>query len=162
MFLIEYSQIKCNYGRIEYITNEYSFMSYPALNSLPAILVQNLNITFDYESKTANDIWGYHSYTKWIHTELEPPKAKPGKLYLSDEIGCQDCYRIEETSQWNTFYDSISGWICIGDQFVSGYTIPFNSNNGAIEFYPNVVAVIGDSNLISLWIKPFFIGDIIS
>lgn len=53
MFQIKQDTLKYPNGCIQYIINEYSFNSYPILPSLPSIMIQNINICFDIQTKCA-------------------------------------------------------------------------------------------------------------
>ena len=154
MFQIKQDTLKYPNGCIQYIINEYSFNSYPILPSLPSIMIQNINICFDIQTKCANDIWGYHNYNVWNNTTLTVPDFVRGKLILTLDIKDDDVYRIERANKWKTFYDLQSGWICIGNLYTGICKAYIDKDNGCIEFYPNVIAIICNSELEAIWIKP--------
>lgn len=157
MFYIEPCVLKYPNGCIQYYVNEYSFNSTPILPSMPAIMIQNLNITFDFQLKSANDIWGYHNYKLWKEVELKEPNSVKGKLLLSLEIEYDDVYSIKRANEWETYYNSQTGWICIGDLNTQKYDAFIDKFNGCVEFYPNVIAAIKNGECNAIWIRPIVI-----
>lgn len=66
---------------------------------------------------------------------------------MLDEI--DDAKRVEGSNNWSTFYDPISGWICIGSHS--------SKESAAIEFASNTIAVVCNQMIVALWLKPEFI-----
>ncbi len=134
-------------GKLVYIKNEYSFDFEPKQSSSYSVLIGDLNIAFDWELY-ARQVWGYNPYGGWIKKDLELPNVAKGKLMMIDEI--DDIERIEESKDWSTYHDPVTGWICIGNY----------SNNDeaiAVEFATNTIAVICNQKIIALWLKPDFV-----
>ena len=159
MFFINYTDIKIKNGIIKYLVDEYSFNSFPIQKSLPALLIRDINLTFDYNTKTANDIWGYHPFNNWIVSRLILSKYCKGELNLLLSMDEKEIYRIPSTEKWQTYYDPNSGWVCIGNSNVI-FEDNYDKYTGAIEFYPNVIAVLYNGELEAIWIKPQIVGNI--
>lgn len=154
MFYIEPCAMKCPNGSIQYYADEYSFNSVPTLPSMPAVLIQNLNLTFDIPSRSANDIWGYHNYTQWKKAELKSPASVDGRLILTSEIEYDGIYSIERADEWETHYDPQTGWVCIGGLETQSYDAFTDKFNGCVEFYPNVIAAIKSGECNAVWMRP--------
>ena len=57
---------------------------------------------------------------------------------------------IQYASDWQTYFNGKTGWVCIGNP-------DCNSKSKGVEFAKNTVAVIDNEQLSSIWIKPQFI-----
>ena len=138
---------------IKYVLDEYSFNMFPIHNkSLPALLIKSINIVFDHNSKSVVDFWGYCPYTNWVKMSLYPPKSICGELLINSELECNEIATYHIADKWQIRHDSSNGWICIGEMNLLKHYI-------AIEFQPNIIAVLDNVNLTALWIKPQFDGN---
>lgn len=90
---------------------------------------------------------GINNKEEWISKKLIFPKSIKGELYfISDTIDIINYDGIWYVEDWDTYYDKDNNYICLGD---------FNTNyyDTAIEFCKNIVAVIEEDKLKSIWIK---------
>ena len=72
-------------------------------------------------------------------------------IYISDDsIKYQEGTGIQYASDWQTYFNGKTGWVCIGNP-------DCNSKSKGVEFAKNTVAVIDNEQLSSIWIKPQFI-----
>ena len=133
-------------GVAKYIGSEYSFDFEPVQSSNYDILIGDLTISFDANLK-ARQIWGYNPSSGWINKKLSLPTVEQGALILNNEIDSPQS--IDGSKAWKTYYDSHTGWICIGTFNVEQYDL-------AIEFATKIFAVLHNGNLKSVWIKPIF------
>ena len=133
-------------GIAKYIRSEYSFDFEPTQSSSYDVLVGDLTISFDVDLN-AKQVWGYNPNLGWIDEKLSLPTAVQGTLNLANEI--DNPQRIDGSKEWKTYYDSCTGWVCIG---ISNK----ERNDLAVEFATNTIAVLNDGNLKAIWIKPLF------
>ena len=54
---------------------------------------------------------------------------------------------LTKVNEWPTFYDPISGWLCIGQPITS-------QTCESVEFATNTVAVIDEASLRAIWLHP--------
>lgn len=134
-------------GIVKYVESEYSFDFEPAQSSNFDVLVGDLTVSFD-GNMNARQIWGYNPNAGWINKKLSLPTATQGSLVLNDEI--ETPQRIYGSKDWKTHYDSNTGWICIGIHNTE-------QHDKAVEFATNIIAVLKNGSLKSIWIKPLFV-----
>jgi len=145
-------RVSINNGKVIYRKDESSFDFEPTLSADFTLMVGYLNITFNSESKLARQVWGLNPLNTWSEELLILPSFKQGGLLLVDEVEIEsgECERIVEVNEWKTFYDKNSGWVCIGNPL-------HEMNDFAVEFATNTIALLSNSKLKSLWLKPVFI-----
>lgn len=141
---------KINEGEVIYSKEDLSFDFEPIQNSDCTLLIGYINLTFDSETKLACQVWGYNPVNTWVSMELVKPKTIKGGLYLEDIIEAGENIRLVDAGVWTTYFDKISGWVCIGNNKTE-------DNDVAVEFAKNTVVVINQNRLKSLWLKPYFI-----
>lgn len=134
-------------GELIYTKDDYSFDFEPNISADYAILIGYINITFDSTSKTARQIWGCNPYMVWENNELTPPNAKQVGLMIEEEVESGDVFRLVEAGEWKSYFDEKSGWICIGD-------VSTSSTDDAIEFARNIIVVLQNGLIKSLWLRP--------
>ena len=140
---------KMNQGRLVYYeSGEFDFI--PSRNADTIILLDYLCIGFDSKEMDARQVWGFHPRGLWIKSKLQSPIAQNGNLFIVDDIEPGDNVRLEDVGDV-TYYDDSSGWICIGE-------VDYKDCE-AVEFATNTIAVIKNSNLHALWLKPDFEKD---
>jgi hypothetical protein len=122
-------------GIAKYVKGDYSFDFEPIQASSYSILIGDLTLSFDW-NLNARQVWGYNPLGKWITKSLFPPIATKGLLILTDYDEIDN--RMLDSENWNTYYDSISGWVCIG-------AYSFESKDLAVEFATNTIVILKSS-----------------
>lgn len=112
-----------------------------------------LLLEFDSESGLAKQLGGYHPHLGWINKKLTTPKAIEGGLILINAKKFLQppgvALSIIEDSQWNTYFDKETSWVCFGD-------FATNDTDTAVEFANGIIAVLHDHQIKALWMKPVF------
>jgi hypothetical protein len=146
-----------HHGQVIYIKRDWSFDFVPRQGCECSILIVNIELCFDAETRRASEIGGYHPDAKWIHKLLTPPHAFTGSLILLDDtIEDGDIVSLEGSFEWSTFYDPTSGWVCVGNEQTS-------AEDEAVEFAANTIVVLHQQQIKALWLRPVFVeeaGDI--
>ena len=149
-FSVEFCHINYNVYA-QYIIEENSFFYDPWNDVDFSIIVgkgyNSLDLNLD--SDNVLQLTGYNPRKKWISQALVIPKNKTGLLKVHISKKQQKGSGLQYVDDWKTFYDEKSGWICIGN--------PQCENDPAVEFAKNTLAVIVNSELKAVWIKPMFI-----
>lgn len=136
-----------NEGRAIYRKNENSFDFISNKRGDISILIGYLQLNIDSLTNQLVNVWGLHPFYNWIDENLTVPQTIKGIVELENDYESGMSYREKELEEWKTYYDNISGWVCIGDKNVKGVSIMFASN---------IFVVIDNNTLKSLWIKPEF------
>lgn len=135
-------------GKLLYRNNENSFDIEPTINTDINILIGYLNIGIDSETFFVQQIWGYHPFGNWIKRKLEIPNSKKGIIKLITKIEPGTTKRLEGTFEWNTYFDEMTGWVCIGDK-------TFDNYDNAIEIITNCIIILNKNGIIkALWLNP--------
>lgn len=134
-------------SKIVYISNEYAFQTIPKLPTDVSLLFENLCINISSDDNTVYSIDGYHPKTCWIDKELIIPKCQEGKLIVNGNYESGDVKRLAPICTYQTFYDSKTGWLCIGTDKL---------NSTSVIILNNVIATIKDKKMIALWLNPEF------
>lgn len=138
---------KSNSGSLIYYKDENSFDYVPSRNADISLLVGYLHVGIDSETMTAQQVWGLCPFEGWDKITLNIPTFIEGELILEGDIQPGMAYRIDESEKWFVKYDSLSGWVCIGESEVM-------KNDTVIKFAGGTIAVISDGKLKSLWLNP--------
>lgn len=139
-----------NQGEVIYIKKDLSFDFKPIYSADYSLLIGYISLSFDSETKCACQVWGCNPINVWVNKDLNKPKSIKGDLLLDDEIETGDNKRLIEAGAWTTYFDKSTGWVCIGNY-------EEESNDVAVEFANNTIAVINQNNLKALWLRPKFI-----
>ena len=138
---------KIHSGSLIYCKEENSFDFVPGYNSDILLLVGYLHIGVDSETMAVQQVWGLQPYESWINKTLDIPNYIKGELVVEGEILPGLTYRIEEGDNWIAQFDSVTGWVCIGQS--ENY-----KNASCIMFADNTIAAINEGKLKALWLKP--------
>lgn len=137
-------------GQIIYRSNDLAFDFLPHQIGNCTVLIGTINMDFIiYHGgiKRASQIWGYHPNV-WIREELHLPQFIQGNLILADNvIEDADIIQLEGSLQWQTYYDTRTDWVCIGNN-------NHERHDEAVEFATDIVAVVSEKKLKSLWVRP--------
>jgi len=129
---------------IKYYLDECSFDIEPVINGSDFTLVLNkLNLSII--NNEVIEIWGFCPYGSWIRSSFSPPDYSQGTLMICDDLKSGFSHRINSEAEWPVYFNSDTGWICIGNPKIL---------TEAVEFLTNVVAVVDSKKLAALWIKP--------
>ena len=148
------SEAKQN-GIFIYRKYEYSFDFIPPQNDEEcAVLVDDVTISFvgiehNATLKLATNVGGYNHYKGWIPKELQTPVYIEGNLLWVDENRDWGyIVRVQGSSEWPTYYDIETGWVCIGSE-------SWDLNDSIVKFGKSYIAVINhEQHLIALWLQP--------
>jgi len=151
MILFDINDKKSVRGLINYSEVESALDFIPKANSDIIILINYINIGFDSDTMSANQIWGFLPKESWKMQKLDIPKTiHEGELILKGEYD-SGSWRVDKDKIWQTYYDTEKQWVCIGNPVIK-------ESFFCIEILENVVAVLNESkHLKSLWVQPNFI-----
>jgi hypothetical protein len=96
-------------------------------------------------------ISGYNPKENWIEKKLVFPKAISGQLKLTNKEQILIGSAITYNREWLTFFDETSNVICIGSTHIHPEMV-------LVEFCTNIIAVLLDDKLVSIWLSPIFIS----
>ena len=139
-------------GKAQYIKNENSFFYEPWNDVNFSILIRNgyNSLDVNLQTKKALQLTGLNPQMNWIRKNLIVPKAQPGNLFILPDQNYQTGTGIQYATNWQTYFNPDTGWICIG-----------NPNDfcedSAVLFANNTIAMIENNNINSIWIKPTFV-----
>lgn len=138
---------KFHSGTLIYYKDENSFDFVPSRNADISLLVGYIHIGVDSETMIVQQIWGFYPYEGWIKKPLDIPGFIEGELMVEGDIQPGMTYRLDGSEKWTVKFDSQTGWVCIGESETT-------KSDTVIKFADNTIAVINDSKLKSLWLKP--------
>ena len=145
-FEIDFSQY-LNDNRVIYRLKDYSFECDSPIQSDIAFLIDCLEIEVDSQSGIVCGVSGFCAHTMWKKEKLDIPLASKGQLKIRGRFESGTIKRFMENTP--VYFDSDSGWICIGNQDVK--------NCISVEFSKNTIASLNNDILIALWVKPEFV-----
>jgi len=141
----------CEYLELFYCRNEYSFFMNPPSPTARgvSIVVNYLQLWFDDHGRVLY-VDGYCPYQGWRQTTLSPPSYFKGGLFIiepcPESIPPGTAVRLNDLEEPWPVYVNSDGWVCIGD--------PEDQGDIAVEFAPRSVAVLVDTSLTALWLRP--------
>lgn len=137
-------------GTVQYIKEDYSFDYKPLRNTDIGIEIAYLIIGIDSVTMLARYVWGYSPMDSWQGARLIKPKSVKKSLKLLGEYEGGYTWRLDKDGTWDSYFDEITGWYCIGDTYVS-------ESDLCVEFAENTLAVLCGKKLKSIWLHPEFI-----
>ncbi|MGN1316455.1 MAG: hypothetical protein ACI4VW_05255 [Acutalibacteraceae bacterium] len=150
-FKVTFSKKKFNVTPF-YSMEDLSFGCEPILGDY-AILIDSSSTSLDVSSidNTICGICGYNPKENWIQSKLEFPQMQAvcGQLELVEREEFINGSAITYNRAWQTFFDSDSGMICIGDTNITSDIV-------LVEFCVNIFAALLNDELVSVWLKPVF------
>ncbi len=148
--LLEFNSVKNN-KTLNYITNEYSFDMEPSIQEANfAILINNIELTVD-KNDFIVQVSGFCPHTTWIKSNYHIQNYKNGKIKVLNTLKSGFSYRINK-NELPVYFNDKEGWICVGN--------PDKLGQG-IEFINCCVAIVEQGELISLWLKPRILGQLL-
>jgi hypothetical protein len=135
-------------SRLLYIPSEHSFSADPApRRGVTSVLVNDLHIELD-ETGSLLYVWGLCASATWQRTGAMPPAHTRGALALEDSERLVPGVSLGANAErWPTFVNFAQGWVCIGDNVAA-------PTDRAIEFAPDMVAILAGKTLRALWLHP--------
>lgn len=144
-----YNIIKNEYmeGELLYLLKEQSLCYSPFDSNVGFSIMCGYYTSLDMVCETCRitQISGYNPKEKWILTKLDIPSSEPGELFAILDFEPQKgtgCYY----SYCSTYFDMQKSYICIGSPVIL-------SSDVCIEFAHNLIAVLRDKELISIFGK---------
>jgi len=97
--------------------------------------------------------WGYHPSESWSRQPLPPVVVRSACVRCVPDVSLVAGvgYDITESGNWSTFYDDVTGWLCVTDG-----SLPLESVE-VFEFATSVAVSLDGSRLTGLWLKPAFV-----
>lgn len=136
-------------GQAQYILSESSFFYEPWRGGGFSFMIGKayLGLDVDVESRRVLQVSGFAPKSGFVERKLIAPSAREGRLYvdetvLSEGVGCN------LNTQWETYFNSASGLVCIGDCEAVG---------DAVMFAADTSAVVKNGALLAVWVKPTFV-----
>ncbi len=135
-------------GELLYIKDEYSLLYEPFCENVGVSIMLGSYTSLDTicETGVVAHVSGYNSKETWTNREMDVPKTKKGYLIAHFDDPPIKGTGIDYDGTWNTYYDRISNYVCIGDYHTK-------STDVCIEFANKVVAVLRGDQLVAVWAK---------
>lgn len=146
---------KCVDGHVFYNSEEKGFDTLPDVKSDITLLVAYVQIGFDSDDMCSNQIFGLSPAYSWKKQKLSAPTdAVKCALKLEEDFD-YGTWRLDRGNEWDYYYDSDTGWFCVGNPEIA-------VSSTKINFIDNAIAVLdSQGELQSLWIKPVITDDIL-
>ena len=127
---------------------EKSSLGFPDPNfSMISIGIGFAGLEVDPTSKTVINVKGLLPRSIWLKKKLKTPNSQKGILKINTiGVELRNKTYIQVNKQEDTYYDSKTGWICIGER----KTYSFDE---CVEFLDNAIIVLRDQKIVSLWLK---------
>ena len=135
-------------GKVIYEGYNFDFEPHGDLKGITSLAIDDLQLEIDHTGRVLY-VWDYCPYQDWIYTDRLPPSSTPGILIVIPDAPIIPgvSRRLKERGAWPVFVNPKHGWICIGDLDVPE---PFES----VEFVRNTIAVLKESDLKAIWLRP--------
>lgn len=131
----------------EYIEEHYSFGLAKENAIIFTVGVSFAGLEFKGYNHELVGLCGVMPKSIWYKKHLKVPKSKKGKIYI-EAVGFHLTEKmiIQALKNQDIYYDNKSGWLTVGERKIT----PIDD---AIEVMHDVIVVIRNDELISLWIK---------
>ena len=134
-------------GKFQYYSDKSSLGFPDHSNALVSIGIGFAGLEINPESKIVTGVKGLLPRSIWLKKKLKTPNAIKGSLKISTEgVDIRNKTYIQVCKQDDAYYDSKSGWVCIGERKVYEF-------DDCIEFLTGVILVLRDKKIISLWLN---------
>ena len=146
------SQSNIIQGGLSYVLQDYAFQFTPSNPEVWSLAVSSIALdTLQLAMSQDGQIlytWGYFPHLSWVEANVSPPSYQQSSLFVeSAEITPGVSLALEEAKNWKTLINPATGWICFG----SHASI---SNQLAIEFASNCIAILAEHSLKAVWLHP--------
>ena len=141
----------CYVGAPIYDLEEKEFSFEPWGNTSFAVMLGAAYVSLDIaaENGIAYYVSGYSPKRLWISQRLSTPDSTKGQLQITSDTAFQRGMGTYYTQGWQTFFDTSTGWICMGDRNEK-------KDCEVVEFGTNTLAVVKNGELKAVWVKPVF------
>jgi hypothetical protein len=113
--------------------------------------VDTLQLEIDIESREVLFAWGYFPLARSGESELIPPSFPVGRVMMIPDRPLQPGVSFDISEErWESVLDPVSGWVLI--QSGKGGRAEFT------EVADGICLGIRDGDLVSVWLKPVFVG----
>ena len=129
--------------KLFYTPEEYSFGVEPTVLAIDFDIVVNYLILTAVEGKII-EVSGFCPYGAWTKSSYTVSKYTKGILRVIDNLEPGFSYRLNDVD-WPIYVNVQTGWVCVGNPTAPGE---------GVEFMDNCVAIIGNGELVALWLKP--------
>ena len=142
-------------GKPIYIMADQSFIFEPWLDPDYSIMLGSAYISVDIQTSTGKlqHISGFNPIDTWLAKELFRPVSFNGNVIVKSDLflsGGGEYY----ADNWRTFYDKVTGWVCIGNPDISNDDLVKN-----VEFAKDTIASIRNQKLLALWVRPEIVDE---
>ena len=146
--LISYELVdKLDLGKVEYQIDNCSFGNPTPKYIMMTIGVGFAGIEINPTNKQMVNIAGLTPPSVWFKKHLNVPIAKKAKAYATfSDFSVTEKTLIQALRREDSYYDSKSGWLCIGERKAT----PLDE---VIQIMENVILVVREQLLISVWIQ---------
>ncbi len=135
---------------IFYNSEEKGLDTSPETQSDITLLVSYVQIGFDSDDMCANQVFGLTPSYSWIQRKMSAPNKVISCALKLDEDFDYGTWRLDKGDEWKCYFDSDSGWLCVGNPDIVTGTINVN-------FIDNAIATLDTLGALkALWIKPIF------
>lgn len=141
-------------GRLTYVSNDYAFRFEPEIqqSTYCSIQINSLQLETDDRGRLLFPR-GYCPLLNYKETDLSPPIAKQNAAMIAD-ISPKKIpgvtYALGSSTAWTIWINKNGGWVCLGEPGI-------DDSCDAVEFANGAIAVICDSQLMSVWLQPAFL-----
>lgn len=133
-----------------YFIKQKSFDCQPSINVDINLSIAYLNLGVDSEDMCIKCLWGFSPRESWNEIELEIPFAEEGEVRLVGTYEGGLAWRLDNNKMWETYYDKLSGWCCIGNPSKA-------VDDNAVKIIKNMIIVLDSSDLLkAVWVQPIF------
>lgn len=139
---------KCDeIGKFNYYADKSSLGFPNHSNALISIGIGFAGLEIDPLTKKVIGVKGLLPRSIWLKKKMKTPLAVKGSLTIRTEgVEIRNKTYIQICKQEDTYYDSKSGWICIGEKKVYNF-------DDCIEFLDGAILVLRDNKVVSLWLN---------
>lgn len=134
-------------GELIYRSEEYSFDTIGGEFSNTSIMINDISLGINGDTKRIVQVWGFSPQAKWINMSCALPRYIDGGIVVVNESNMLHSTRINDTMLWKEYYNPAIGWLCID----SG-NFRFCKDK-CICFMNNAMALVKNGKILSLWLK---------
>lgn len=140
-------------GQPRYVLDDHAFdfeTETPMFDpdSFASLTADTLQLNFHVETGRCLYLWGYCPLRSVVRKPLVAPTSTAAGLRADvvPPLSRGDGLAIPTIEAGLRAFDSKSGWFCVGD--------PDGSGEIAVEFASASIAVVRNTNLVAIWIRP--------
>ena len=136
-----------NHTKAVYNEKTYSFGAHEADKTLISFGVSFAGLAIDAKTNKVIGVQGVLPISIWLYKKLKAPIAKEANLYLTYEgISPNPKVMVQYMHKEDFYYDKKTGWLMVGER----KSTPLDE---AYKVQDNVIVVIREKEIVSLWIQ---------